>query len=552
MPTFSLYQKKSFLLMDLGASIIAESVRKISDELVYLDLNAYLNMNENLKFEEEDFLNFSNFSEAEKIIFQNTNKNVINLLKGFIKRIEEEGNLNEYDFIAYSVSQNPNSFFFYDITPFIFTLIFNHYIQRKLNHVIPSYIGGSGVKEVDLILRSFPNYFNTEKNMIFPNEIFLHSVENAFPIYLLQNFNKHKENNKFKTPLSYLRKVISPEVAIPNNHEDLSLNIQDKITKDILLEFPELSKLKNNKMTTYNFSKNCMFNCSFCDNHSDDFIYYKDFDILINNFRKLRDHGIRNILFTDTNVNFNLKWLRELCERLIKEDLGIKWSISANLSIYDEFTFKLLKAAGCVKLWFGAETISSRILKINNKNLNKEKIIKGLQLSSEANIWNNCNFIVNFPTETAAEFSELKEFIKEYYTSDLIDGFVVNYFLLKTNNDYFDNSEKYGIEIIDKDINKNTYQWDDFTGRTPEEINNEGLKRKEEIYKYLKINNFRLFESTEHLFFSLHDLYNGDKEKIKKVYNYINDNGLSERFFFFDNLKISEKTKKVHIKPLQI
>lgn len=83
--------------------------------------------------------------------------------------------------------------------------------------------------------------------------------------------------------------------------------------------------------------------------------------------------------------------------------------------------------------WCGTETVSERLLKIIKKNLNQEKIERGLRAADANGIWNCCNFIYNFPHETEAEFANLVDFIT---TSELVNTYEANEFLLLAETDY--------------------------------------------------------------------------------------------------------------------
>jgi radical SAM superfamily enzyme YgiQ (UPF0313 family) len=145
----------------------------------------------------------------------------------------------------------------------------------------------------------------------------------------------------------------------------------------------------------------------------------------------------------------------KLCDRLIEEDLQVRWMMEARLE--QEFTPELcrkLYQAGCRMLAFGLESGCQRVLDLMNKGTKKEYISQTLQNSSDAGIWNHVCIIVGFPTETCDEARETLEFLKENKKN--IGSAIASSFLLELDSKIYLNPETYGITKIlhhkDKDF----------------------------------------------------------------------------------------------------
>jgi len=65
------------------------------------------------------------------------------------------------------------------------------------------------------------------------------------------------------------------------------------------------------------------------------------------------------------------------------------------LSLGNKEIYDTIKEAGCIKLWYGTESINDDILKVIRKNVTVDRIKENLQLAHDAGIFNSCNFIIN-------------------------------------------------------------------------------------------------------------------------------------------------------------
>jgi radical SAM superfamily enzyme YgiQ (UPF0313 family) len=123
-------------------------------------------------------------------------------------------------------------------------------------------------------------------------------------------------------------------------------------------------------------SRGCPFNCSFC-------------SVIIMFGRKYRYNSVdrvmeeirRNalqashIFFCDDNFTANRDRIKELCERIIKENLKIEWSAQVRVeAARDPELLKLMARSGCYVVFVGLESINPATLKAYNKSQTVEGI----------------------------------------------------------------------------------------------------------------------------------------------------------------------------------
>ncbi len=77
----------------------------------------------------------------------------------------------------------------------------------------------------------------------------------------------------------------------------------------------------------------------------------------------LGEYDIEGVWFKDSTFTINKKWVLELCNHLLGEEIDIKWSCNSRVDTIDFNLLKSMKEAGCQSIWFGVESGSSEILK---------------------------------------------------------------------------------------------------------------------------------------------------------------------------------------------
>lgn len=88
--------------------------------------------------------------------------------------------------------------------------------------------------------------------------------------------------------------------------------------------------------------------------------------------RCIADFGVNHLCFEDDTFPPTLGYLDELCAGLLRRRLT--WSCNARVDGLRREHFELMRAAGCVKIDFGVESGSERILELNRKLVTLERV----------------------------------------------------------------------------------------------------------------------------------------------------------------------------------
>jgi radical SAM superfamily enzyme YgiQ (UPF0313 family) len=115
--------------------------------------------------------------------------------------------------------------------------------------------------------------------------------------------------------------------------------------------------------------RGCAMGCSYCSTASIEGRLLRKHSVAyaVDFIRQYANAGIENFFFVDNTFNFPLSYAKALCDRIIAEELNIKWRcILYPWKIDDELVEKMARA-GCKEVSLGFESGSESILKRMNK-----------------------------------------------------------------------------------------------------------------------------------------------------------------------------------------
>ena len=128
----------------------------------------------------------------------------------------------------------------------------------------------------------------------------------------------------------------------------------------------------------------------------------------------VNDYGAKEV-FDDTGALPTGHWLNQFCNELIDRKLNEKIIFDCNFR-FDYFTpenCRLMKKAGFRKLILGIESASERTIDILDKNLNREQIIAGCRMATEAGLQPHLTLMVGYPWETREDAYQTLALAKE-------------------------------------------------------------------------------------------------------------------------------------------
>ncbi|MBI5016276.1 MAG: radical SAM protein [Deltaproteobacteria bacterium] len=152
--------------------------------------------------------------------------------------------------------------------------------------------------------------------------------------------------------------------------------------------------------------------------------------------RKVRRRSVGNVLeelkelkatydvsyvdVTDGTFTYDPSYVRAFCERMIAEDLGIRWRCTARFDGLDAGLLRLMRKANCSALYFGLESGSRRILDSIHKGTNLEEIRRVGRMVRDSGLVSMVSVLVGLPDETDADVQDTLALMRSL-TADLFD-----------------------------------------------------------------------------------------------------------------------------------
>ena len=213
--------------------------------------------------------------------------------------------------------------------------------------------------------------------------------------------------------------------------------------------------------TTILASRGCVINCSFCPYIVAQGTKWRTRSAE-NVFQEIEEvyhkYGISNIQFRDAIFTFNKDRVMTICDRILEQQLKIKWTCETAARFLDEELLKRMKEAGCYSVSIGVEAGNDYIQKKYSKNKIKSKqfLAEIAAICRKVGLKTRMFFMIGFPEETI-------EMIRE--TVDL--AIQVN----PTTAQFTAVTPYPGTSLYASVKKDNDFNFEDFTGYKPIEIN---------------------------------------------------------------------------------
>lgn len=124
-------------------------------------------------------------------------------------------------------------------------------------------------------------------------------------------------------------------------------------------------------------------------------------------------YGFEGFDFWDDTLTVFKEHVKKICDEILKRKLNIKWYARARANTVDREMLSWMKEAGCIRISYGAESGSQRILNIIRKGITPEQVINASKISSELGLKVMVNFMVNLPYETLKDLEMLIDLMKK-------------------------------------------------------------------------------------------------------------------------------------------
>ena len=200
-------------------------------------------------------------------------------------------------------------------------------------------------------------------------------------------------------------------------------------------------------------SRGCPFHCFFClaTPVSGAEIRTRSPENIVEEIKEcINKYNIRNFIFWADIFNYDKKWVSDLCNLIIANNLNITWSANTRADTIDEEITQLMYRAGCRLVSIGAESGSQHILNNIGKNITLDDIRLAVKILKKYNMKIYTYFIIGLPWETEYTVEDTIDFAIEldsdftsFYTAAPLPGtkfynYAVDNNLINSNTSFKD------------------------------------------------------------------------------------------------------------------
>ncbi len=234
--------------------------------------------------------------------------------------------------------------------------------------------------------------------------------------------------------------------VVPPDFEGLPIDLY-RWSADCLPPDPSLPKPLDELTLPFHMSTGCPYNCSFCECSGMPKMTILPPKTVVAKLEQLVDrYGCQTFFFLDNTINISPRYISELCDCILASGLKIQWMACASGRGIDRATLEKMRRAGAIRLVWGFESGSDRILEYVRKPVRTIGLANVLKMSHEAGIWNGLECIVGMPSETKDEFRATMDFLEKHV--DVLDEVYTYQFYLNSVSDMLTNHDRYGITNV--------------------------------------------------------------------------------------------------------
>jgi len=161
-------------------------------------------------------------------------------------------------------------------------------------------------------------------------------------------------------------------------------------------------------------SRGCPYNCHFCLRPR--FLHEwrgRSAQNVVDEMEELASQGVREILFYDDTFGVDAWRVEEICDEIIGRDLDVSWDCRNRVDLVTPAVLNKMRKAGCVRIHYGVESGSQRVLNLMRKGFTLQQVQKAFEWTRECGIKTLAYFMMGYPTETRETMRETIRFAKK-------------------------------------------------------------------------------------------------------------------------------------------
>ncbi len=203
-------------------------------------------------------------------------------------------------------------------------------------------------------------------------------------------------------------------------------------------------------------SRGCAYRCTYCNESRfwGQKVRRMPVERIVEEIRTLADRYDNYAVGLEDSM-FNMKgaYFFELMERLKDLRLNPGFYILSRVDTVSEDGFRAMREAGVRNLVLGIESTSPKVLRMMNKRIDPEGIVRALKGASRYDLIVGTFWIIGHPGDSMEESQTTLESIERFYREGLMHTSEIALFVPYPGTDIFERPDAFGVEIL-------TYEWE--------------------------------------------------------------------------------------------
>jgi anaerobic magnesium-protoporphyrin IX monomethyl ester cyclase len=187
--------------------------------------------------------------------------------------------------------------------------------------------------------------------------------------------------------------------------EALPLPARDLLNVSLYRE-PFLGKL----FTTFQAGRGCPYGCVYCTSTYGAEYRLRSPEHVVDEIEDARQRfGVTHFRFIDDTFGISLPWTRRFCRRLVATRNQYRWVALTRVDLMDRERMRLMRRAGCRRLYVGIESGSQKALDFYRKRFRVEDVPRMIANARREGIEVVGYFVVGSPVEDEADYQKTLE-----------------------------------------------------------------------------------------------------------------------------------------------
>ena len=195
--------------------------------------------------------------------------------------------------------------------------------------------------------------------------------------------------------------------------DELPLPNRDAIPNEKYLE--TWKRNHGESSMTISTQRGCPYTCKWCSTA----VYGQSYrrrpaHLVAQEMKMLKDkYNPDAIWFVDDVFTISHKWLTAFHEEVVKQNAQIRFECITRAERLNDEILRLLKEAGCFRIWIGAESGSQKIIDAMDRRVDVNHVKKMIQNTNAIGIETGTFIMLGYPGETETDIYETIDYLKE-------------------------------------------------------------------------------------------------------------------------------------------